>query len=218
MKYLTLSIIFIIGGCATSKFNSQPMIVEASFPNLNEVSTVSVGDTLLEQGKKTKVQIWTVEQPFRVSITPIGKGEFIKVGEDDEYYYVRHSEAVNFNTVDSVRLTKGSRQVCYIGTNHVAYCGTAPENQRMDLEDKYILSKNSFQRSLIYNGKIGDKINVAYREFSNDLARPAFNNNVEYDLKESKTIAYKGAVIEVLDANNQIIKYRVLKNFNTVSN
>ena len=88
----------------------------------------------------------------------------------------------------------------------------------MDLEDKYILSKNSFQRSLIYNGKIGDKINVAYREFSNDLARPAFNNNVEYDLKESKTIAYKGAVIEVLDANNQIIKYRVLKNFNTVSN
>ena len=27
---------------------------------------------------------------------------------------------------------------------------------------------------------IGDKINVGYREFSNNTARPAFNNDVEY--------------------------------------
>ena len=71
----------------------------------------------------------------------------------------------------------------------------------------------SFQQTLIYNGRIGDKINVGYREFSNSLARPAFNNDVEYDLSASRTIGYKGAQIEVIDANNNSITYRVLRNF-----
>jgi hypothetical protein len=66
---------------------------------------------------------------------------------------------------------------------------------------------------LIYNGRIGDKINVGYREFSNSLARPAFNNDVEYDLSASRTIGYKGAQIEVIDANNNSITYRVLRTF-----
>lgn len=36
---------------------------------------------------------------------------------------------------------------------------------------------NSFQQTLIYNGKVGNKINIGYREFSGDLARPAFANS-----------------------------------------
>jgi hypothetical protein len=48
------------------------------------------------------------------------------------------------------------------------------------------------------------------------MARPAFNNDVEYDLNESKQIGYKGALLDVIDANNQNITYKVLKNFNKV--
>ncbi len=43
------------------------------------------------------------------------------------------------------------------------------------------------------------------------MARPAFNNNVEYDLSESPIIGYKGAKLEVIEANNQFIKYRVIE-------
>ena len=39
---------------------------------------------------------------------------------------------------------------------------------------------------------------------------------VEYDLKDSTTIGYKGALIEVLEATNQSIRYRVIRNFNAV--
>jgi len=42
----------------------------------------------------------------------------------------------------------------------------------------------------------------------------AFNNDVDYDLNESKVIGYKGARIEIIEATNELIKYRVLKNFN----
>ena len=47
---------------------------------------------------------------------------------------------------------------------------------------------NSFQQTLIYSGRVGEKINVGYREFSSNSARPAFNNDVEYDLSSSSTI------------------------------
>ena len=57
-------------------------------------------------------------------------------------------------------------------------------------------------------------LTLGYREFSNDKARPAFNNDVEYDLNSSKIIGYKGARIEVIEADNQNITYKVLSNFN----
>ncbi len=69
-------------------------------------------------------------------------------------------------------------------------------------------------QSLIYSGKVGNKIKLGYREFSNNLARPAFSNDVEYDLTESTIVGYKGARIEVIEATNQYIKYQVLQSFN----
>jgi len=79
---------------------------------------------------------------------------------------------------------------------------------------KPLLASNSFQQILIYSGKVGDKIKLGYREFSNNTARPAFNNDVEYDLSESRIIGYKRARIEVIEATNRYIKYKVIKNFN----
>ena len=77
-----------------------------------------------------------------------------------------------------------------------------------------MVTEDSFQQTLIYSGRVGDKINVGYREFSNSMARPAFNNDVEYDLSESRIIGYKGARLEIIKATNESIKYRVLNNFN----
>lgn len=75
------------------------------------------------------------------------------------------------------------------------------------------MRSNSFQQSLIYSGRIGDKINIGYREFANSQARPAFNNDVEYDFNSSNIIGYKGAEIEIIEATNQFIKYKVIRNF-----
>jgi len=68
-----------------------------------------------------------------------------------------------------------------------------------------LFGSDSFQQTLIYSGRVGNKINVAYREFSNNLARPAFSNNVEYDLSDSKIIGYRGARIDIIEATNEFI-------------
>lgn len=107
-----------------------------------------------------------------------------------------------------------------LGTlNDIDICNWIKAGEHFDMRGfekrkRPLASNDSFQQTLIYSGKVGDKINIGYREFSGNLARPAFNNNVEYDLSDSMLIAYKGARIEVLEANNQFIKYRVIENFN----
>lgn len=68
--------------------------------------------------------------------------------------------------------------------------------------------------ALTYSGKLGDKVNIGYRESSNDFARPAFKNEVEYDVGESRTTGYKGARVEVIEATNQHIRHRVTRNCN----
>ena len=44
-----------------------------------------------------------------------------------------------------------------------------------------------------------------------------FNNEVEYDLGVSDEIAYKGAYLQIMEATNTRIKYKVLSNFNKAS-
>ena len=75
------------------------------------------------------------------------------------------------------------------------------------------MQQRSFQQTLIYSGRVGNKINIGYREFSNNAARLAYNNDVEYDLSLSKKIGYKGSLIEVIQADNTSITYKLIRNF-----
>jgi hypothetical protein len=43
------------------------------------------------------------------------------------------------------------------------------------------------------------------------MARPAFSQELKYDLAQGTAIGYKGARFEVIRANNTGISYKVLK-------
>ena len=60
---------------------------------------------------------------------------------------------------------------------------------------------------------VGDQIKVTYREFSGDIVRPGFAQDVQYDLSAEKTIGFKGVRIEVISATNTKLVYRVQKSF-----
>ena len=93
---------------------------------------------------------------------------------------------------------------------------TSNANGNVSLKKLPSLAENSIQQTLIYRGCSEGMLTLGYREFSNDKARPAFNNEVvEYDLNSSKIIGCKGARIEVIEADNQNITYKVLSNFNS---
>ena len=209
-------------GCATPKYNYQATPQNISKPPINSVNDAYVGDKMLEQGVFIEREALYVPKTTKHSGYTFSEGYYLKVGEDAKGSYF---QAINMipnggnlqkniivDPFKAVMLdSKGG--ICIITVFNAKSC---TENHQAKLSKLGVAADNSFQQTLIYSGKVGNKINIGYREFSSNVARPAFNNDVEYDLNESKTIGYKGALLEVIDANNQSIKYKVLKNFNKV--
>ena len=67
-------------------------------------------------------------------------------------------------------------------------------------------------KELLYAGREGDILHITYREYSlSGLARTPFFQQVYYDLKNSHEIVFQDWVLQVLDANNQQIKFKVVK-------
>lgn len=48
------------------------------------------------------------------------------------------------------------------------------------------------------------------------MARPAFNQELQYDLNESNTVGFKGLRMEIVNATNTSIEYKVLSSFNKI--
>jgi hypothetical protein len=211
----------ILPGCAKPKYNYSALETNISHPPAGPVNTSYIGDTILSKGKYKEHDAIYVKQKIDVmwayTLLP---GYYLKQGEDEigEFYYPGGDEpghvdkAMIADPWTSIMARKDPPAICVITMFNVATCNTEHQNY-FERRKKTFSNPDSFQQTLIYSGKIGDKINIGYREFSGNMARPAFNNNVEYDLSESMMIGYKGAKIEVIEANNQLIKYKVIENF-----
>ena len=53
-------------------------------------------------------------------------------------------------------------------------------------------------------------VTLVYREFKDSFARPAFTQELKYDLSQDRVIGYKGARFEVVNAGNTEITYKVI--------
>jgi hypothetical protein len=209
--------------CAVPKNNYRPKQVQLSEPPLNEQQVAYVGDSLVKQASYAEHDAIRLRNETKIGLWyTASTGFYLKEGEDknSEYYNT-------FNGTKSGDITKTfiadpwealllkkddeKYNLCIVTIFNAVTCANQADFEKTK---KPVYSSNSFQQTLIYSGKIGDKINIGYREFSDNMARPAFNNDVEYDLSRSDTIGYKGAKLKVLDADNEKIRYIVLRNFN----
>lgn len=77
-----------------------------------------------------------------------------------------------------------------------------------------LVDRDNFQQSLIYTGKQGNTVKFLYREYKEDMARPAFSVEVTYDLNDGSEVAFKNARLKVIKATNASITYSLINNFN----
>ena len=222
-KVIACGALLVLAGCVTTNTNYRPVAVEISDPPLGQVVTAEVGGTMLRQGKY--VEHDAIFLPGAVKTGSLGwysfsRGYYLREGEDTKNEFYTPEPGAEGGKIDRGALTdpyntmmvvKGEQTICGVSVFNARVCEKDSSFQRLK---RPALTADGFQQTLIYSGRVGNKINVAYREFSNNMARPAFNNDVEYDLSESATIGYKGAEIEVIEATNRYIKYRVVRNFN----
>lgn len=201
MKFTTRQFVYIaliltaLSGCAT-----RVLPVEATtFPAVGSVSTRNVGEELISHGYARLVPKLIISNADIINGVTVPQGTY--------YFNAENSDRIKF-VMGSLELYlyKDSKKIC-VDKGKCSDLAYSIENTLGAPE------KNKFQQTLLYNGKIGNRIALGYREFSGDIARPAFSNEVSYDLSESTILGYKGARIEVIKATNTEITYKVVSGF-----
>lgn len=212
--------------CVSPQYNYTAPSEQFSRPPLNDVVTVSVGDEMLAQGNLTFQDGVRVAERTRVSGYTLHGGFYPQIGQNEDSTF--HSFLVGAASTNDIGALSGNvfadpaqtiqaandgSELCVVTVFNVRGCRPRP----FERTQRVVSGPASFQQTLLYSGRIGDKINISYREFSGNIARPAFSNDVEYDLSTSDEIAYRGARIQVIEATNSSITFRVLSHFNTPS-
>ncbi|MFA0014879.1 hypothetical protein AB4391_16175 [Vibrio lentus] len=218
-NHILVPLIFVtLSGCAASiPQNAKTEVKSFSTPKISVLTSAYVGDFMIDQGKATTKKYLTVHQSIDGAFYNISQGSYVEMGYDGKKswfnIYSTNGGLVSpgaFVDPPYALSVDETKQVCVssvIAKEVKCYEGTS------NIEDKTINDSASFRQTLIYNGSVGTKLNISYREFTNDMARGAFTNDVEYDMSKSNLINYKGARIEVLNYDNSSIEFKVLKHF-----
>jgi len=215
LKLVFTAIIFIfLTGCATVKYNgAETTAMKVNYPKVGKTVTVYVGDELVAKGTIYESNVLVVHSLIDGVLYDIPPKKYKQIGfdqQDDFYSSEGVSRSFIADPVKALALAKkAGSQLCIVTTFNVKECYNGKYSRTRHAAE----SSDSFQQTLIYSGRIGDKLNISYREFSNNTARPAFNNDVEYDFSTSNTIGYKGAKLEIINADNDSITYKLLSNF-----
>lgn len=238
--YLALVACMWIGGCATSPItatqSTRSEIID--YPEVDLMVTRALGERLVAKGVRVTGPALEVTR-----VTQFGKQEgeasvmtcaltvipstYFKRG----VYSTDSIQADCFGPVSAqLTLADGTTNWNCNGKMSIADICVDRENRyflasvasRMYLEQDFqnihlitgiMNSPTNFVQEFIYNGRIGNDLRFVYREFSNDIIRPAFIQEVQYDYSESKIIGFKNLRLEVIDATNIEVTYRVISNF-----
>jgi len=78
--------------------------------------------------------------------------------------------------------------------------------------DISLMREDSFRYVLLYSGATGDTLRFSYREFKDNLARPAFTEELTIPREElPQMIALKGRVFEISAVGGMGLSYRLIK-------
>ncbi|GEM_PF-991771 len=226
MKSILLSLLpflCLLLGCQTTSIPYSPSLVDGSKPELGKVTTASVGDNIVVQQTIERYEAFTLTK--RKNTAPLSgytfhPGVYVKIGESQRFEYFIPAPGPEGGHIvpgsmtgpfKKLSLNKSTGKLCAISSDTTQSCLENPPLVRNTYERDV---PGSIQQVLVYNGRIGNTLHIGYREFTNDQARPAFSNEVVYELMDkTNIIRYKGCEIEVINASNQEMEYRVLKNF-----
>ncbi|MEL1249751.1 hypothetical protein [Aurantiacibacter gilvus] len=222
----------VLVGCASVEHNYTPVTRQISVPALSSTQTRSLGEELVRQGTETTTRGVWLPEANQIGAFELSSGFYRMTGSEDEYIYTSFEINSSNPEVGTLRMGGGlfdqgsgtypqgirfnteRQQTCVIAQGVLTSQPVCDTEHPYMVTERGFLTSNDFQQTLIYSGRVGDRIRVSYREFSGSLARPAFSNDAEYDLSESDIIAYRGARLRVIEANNETITYEVLSNFN----
>ena len=222
--------LLILGALSFSLIAQERTLYEEMVFNKPDIKTeteVYLGDRMLVQQVGEWKECITPQKTY--SKTTFGWTGVYKSGEpickrklDDKYYWPNYINATGHGneTLQAVswkgkKGKKGKYKLCQTAGGMSAYCIKNLSEDDVEAGETFVYSKNSFQQTIAYDGKSGNILKFNYAEFTDGFAREAFSREFQVDLSEGQVAAYKGAIIEIIEATNMQIKYRVIRNFSS---
>lgn len=192
--------------------------------NLNQSTSTEIGEKMIEKGieyYQDAYKITSIPRQFSITLIPFP----YQVGDILPLSATNKGRELYFDTdkippFTSLKYTIGISK-SETG-NYIPYAKSVNGFKEKYIEGfkaeptEYVDPKcrDCFKKEFVFNGKAGNSLKFVYREYINDMARPAFNQDLQYDLSESNIIGFKGMRIEVIKATNTAIYYQVLSSFN----
>ncbi|HLO78749.1 MAG TPA: hypothetical protein VK196_20015 [Magnetospirillum sp.] len=202
-----------MGACANPHTPLAPEITSLDYPKVGEIVSREVGETLIDQYTKYAFEVAVPVRQMRCD-WPTAAGYLSYRG--DLIASVDRSGTKRY-CGEFVQVLDGGNRINVLGyecfmPGQLSSCwGMSASDFRIEKVSR--THPDNFQRQLIYTGKSGKNIYVSYREFKNDLARPAFTQDLTFDLADGNVIGFKGARIEIVEAKNTSISYRLIEKF-----
>lgn len=229
LKLVKLIIVFsvmgaLISGCA-SVSTVSPSAERIDYPERNTITTANIGDTIVAKGIR-------FTYPAIGLASSLSKAPGLTIGyeipvqklpaayETEKHTYYQASRMIQKDLLYPDRLIPGGLCVSKSDPNEikvyvsVGQCSLTPKPKPV-FQSTTVTAElaPSFEQQLIYNGRVDNFVKFLYREFSQDKARPAFSQDVQYDLNDGAEIGFKNARIEIVSASNTELRYRVLETF-----
>lgn len=214
--------------------NVVPLVVQKHVPEVGQISEAALGESLIASYLTVSRPALKLVQPVTTTKTSysltIPAGELIQVATnpEGEYYEAPLPSALSTFGAQQADIPTGIFIPSQGGTPETYWGGPGPNKINMP-GSKYTLiveqassiayertthvsvQPNSFRMELLYSGLSHNVLALTYREFKNDMLRPAFTQEVTYDLSQGREIGFRNARFRILETNNLGIKYEVLR-------
>jgi len=195
-------------------------------PSIGEVSTAEVGESLYKEGirtvsKRYKAILKTggsskMDRGYLLTVKAGYGGQMLVRGGVPMLCFVTENTGMvglfGDKNVLGCLADIGNKQE-FTRSLFPHYAGmfplSAPIPYEVSVTETEMENPDDFFVDVLYQGTSKGEVKISYREYSHGLARPAFTQDVSYELEKdgSAAIGFKGMRIKVLKATGQDIQY-----------
>lgn len=212
---LMLLLTSILISCGVQTKLTTPENFTTNIPELNISNNTEIGITLVSKETGYKYNALKIMNDKKVKTGFLSRE--LKAGE----IYINDSYTSKFNLYRSINEPTFGIAIPKNGGKQQVFLNNGMGIKLFQIKDIIdfkvthtpVPKKEYFKQEFIYNGRVGNALKFIYREYIDDIARPAFTQDLQYDLSESKIIGFRGLRIEVITATNTNIEYKVISQF-----
>ena len=223
-------VISIVAACTPAVSVQQPAVIakKGQEPSIGDVSMANVGAVMFTEYNYSETE--EVRLVDAVSET-FGLGARLQAPAGTMLHGATVSDRRAYCTATptfAMPFEDFSRSVCFFDTDQDGLLdeywidGTIESTSRkVPAPAKYTVTQTTdnagggFKKDLVYQGMQADTLRISYREYVDDMARPAFAQDLTYNIEEGgpTIVVFQNVRMEVLSADNSGVRYRVLQGY-----